>query len=56
MTETSSRNALLARSVGVLLAVCFFIGFYGCKSRAQQAAPSAAERTITSSPVAGAAQ
>ncbi len=37
MTGTSSRNAAFARSVGALLAVCFFIGFYGCKSRAQQA-------------------
>jgi hypothetical protein len=56
MTGTPSRNALLARSVGVLLAVGFFLGFYGCKSRAQQAPPSAADPALTSSPFAGAAQ
>ena len=53
MTGTSSRNALLARSVGVLLAVCFFIGFYGCKSRAQEAAPAAPGAAITSNIDAG---
>ena len=52
MTGTSSRNALFARSIGVLLAVCFFIGFYGCKSRAQEAAPAAGS-AITSNIDAG---
>ena len=47
MTGTSSRSAVLARTIGVLLAVCFFIGFYGCKSRAQEAAsPAAITSTI----------
>ena len=53
MTRTSSRNALLARSVGVLLAVCFFIGFYGCRSRAQEVAAGAPGAAITSSIDAG---
>lgn len=48
MIKVSPREALLARSVGALLAVWFFIGFYACQGKAQDVASSATGAAITS--------
>jgi alpha-N-arabinofuranosidase len=45
--KASPRRALVARSLGVLLAIWAFIGLHACRSKAQGAAPGNKGATIT---------